>query len=488
MSNRPFRFAFHRGATAVLLLAAATAAQQTVPFTKAGDMLVADTSGDRIWRLRDMNLDGDYDDAGEVFPFFLSGTNGFALTNPAGMTVDQDGSVFVADTTADTILRLRDLDGNGDALGAAESSIFFSGAGNQSGVTMPTGMGIAIGLDGRVWVANSNTSTAGIDSVLQLQDLNWDGDAEDAGEAIVYASFAPAGALGDSIPSHVVVAPDGTIYFLDNGSTGVIARGIYRLHDDIVPNGHCNDPGEVSPFYLPAPQAATSFLWGLTVGRDGGFYVADSGTERILKVRDISGDFLIQNATAEEVLYFAVPASSLMWNTALDANGTLYVTEDQTPDRLYALTDLDQNGDCLGPNEKTDIYTDTLASVDIGAPRVIAFQRGPGLVLSPSPAPIGGLATLYMEGQAGTFMNVWLSAGTTSLSVPPYGTLGLAVFTPGTFLELIPPFVMNSTGTVAVTFGIPSDPGLASLSVWAQAIGGPPASPRLGNLLPVTFQ
>ena len=56
--------------------------------------LVTDTSGDTIWLLRDLDLDGTYNGAGEATPFYDDVTGAFPLTNNAGFIRDDSGTVW----------------------------------------------------------------------------------------------------------------------------------------------------------------------------------------------------------------------------------------------------------------------------------------------------------------------------------------------------------------------------------------------------------
>jgi hypothetical protein len=260
--------------------------------------------------------------------------------------------------------------------------VFFSAAGNGSSVTMPSPLGLTVSADGVVWVANSNNGGGGTDSVIRLADGNDpDLDAQSAGEAVEYATFAVGQAVGLSIPSNVVIGTDGAVYLLENGTA---AKGVYRLHDDVIVNGVCTDPGEVTAFYLPAAPAPTptAQYWGLAADRNGNFWVADTAFDRILRVADLDTSLFITNGLPEEDVYFTAAVPSNMWSVAIDSTGAVYVVEDAsstTPDRIVRLVDPDNNGTATGAGESSTVYDDSLASVNVGSVRSIAFLKAPFL-------------------------------------------------------------------------------------------------------------
>jgi hypothetical protein len=460
--------------------------QQAVPFGHTRDAIVIDNAANQLWRFMDLNLDGDWNDAGEIVPY-LTSTLALPLSNPTNVAVGPDGVVYVADSTTDQIIRIQDLDGDGLGTTPGEGTVFFSAAGNASGVTMPSALGLTVSADGAVWVANSNSST-GTDSVIRLADGNGNVDAQDAGEAVEYARFAVGQSTGVSIPSNVVVGADGAVYYLENGTAG---KGIYRLHDDLVPNGVCTDAGEVTAFYLPAPPAPTptAQYWGLAADKSGNLWIAETAFDRILRVADLDSDLVIANGSTEEAVFFAATAPSNMWTAAAGSDGALYVVEDAsstTPDRIYRLADLGSNGTATDPGESQIVYDDSIASVNLGSIRSIAFLEAPYLAVTPNPVPIGVGATFAARAGANEFMNVWVSLLPDFLPVPPFGDVGISI-APGVLVELIPAFTLNATGTLAFFFHVANDPILIGATFYLQAIGGPAGRLQLSNVAVVTF-
>ena len=151
-------------------------------------ILLGDQRADALFLLVDENRDGDALDPGERLVFFDE-TNASGLATPTNniFTVEQtsDKSVYVGDGSADAVFRLNDLNRDGDANDAGEALIWFD-ANNAEGLALVTPNGIAEGSDGAIYITNAGTRPSPTDAVYRTQDLNGDGDANDAGESSVW--------------------------------------------------------------------------------------------------------------------------------------------------------------------------------------------------------------------------------------------------------------------------------------------------------------
>jgi hypothetical protein len=254
---------------------------------------VCDSTNDSVWRLHDLDFNGDWEEAAEVREYYSDVVGTIPLTNPAACALLPDGVLLVADTTEDVIVALEDLDLDGDANDPGEHRIFFDGnaGGNASGVEMSSVADLFLAADGKLWVTTADNGAGGIDAVFWIEDLDQDGDANDANEAHVYYQLTTA-AVGDSNPSGVVQGPDGALYYTDNGSTGVVAKGLWRL-EDLDLSGTIDQPGEATLFFQPTAMAATPFYWDVTVSADGSFLMPDGGNELIWKARDVDRSGII---------------------------------------------------------------------------------------------------------------------------------------------------------------------------------------------------
>jgi len=239
---------------------------------------------------------------------------------------------------------------------------------NAGAMTTNSPNGIDIDSNGRIWIANAGSSI-GADQVQWVQDLNMDGDANDAGEQGIY--WDPGGTA--ELPQDVKVGADGNLYVLNIGSN--VPKGIYALIDNDM-NGTI-DFTEVFPFYIPTPQPNTPFYWAMDelVDPGGGpstWSMADTANECVWRAVDTDLSGSVNNLT-EETKHWVAVGSSLIWSLVIDDDGTTYCAESQTPDRLLRLNDLDSNGFIDNGSEYFEIYDETISPLAFGNPRAIAF-------------------------------------------------------------------------------------------------------------------
>lgn len=446
-------------AACTALLATASSAQvpKLSPFDRTLDVLVVDSAFDGVWRLMDLNQDGDFHDAGEIIEFYSDLIGLHPLTNPACIGIGADGTAYLADSTVDIVLAMRDMNGNGDANDPGEAWVFFD-VNNGSGITVASAQGITVDAAGVVWLANAGTTGGGNDAIVRLADGNGDNDANDPGEAIEYYLPAPgSGTVGDSIPTDIRVGNANDLYYTEAGTTGVIQKGVYRLHDDVTPNGHVNDPGEVDTYWVASNAASNPFYWGLELGSDGVMYVTDHGNERVYRLEDRNGNGTIDAGQPEEVVYYQNPGASTMWDVLLRDDGAILICEDQTPDRLVLHVDLDGSGVIDQPNETVNVYDSTVSSFAI-KPRGAVFMRGPSIHTSPNPVALGSAVQIQLGGQPGNLVGLFAAvfASPVPLPIPPFGYLELDPLTLSPLVQT----TLNGQGEAQLGANIPNDPFL----------------------------
>ena len=220
------------GAASVALRTRATPAQGG-----ASALLVVDRpSGgpQRLYALADRDLDGDFDDADETTLVYEAAA-GVLLQEPA---MNDRGEVFLPDSSGNQVLRLVDLNGDGDCMDAGESNVYYDDRGIL-GPVLTSAASVALGPDGALYVANNGTGAGGADAVIRMVDLNGDGDALDLDEASVFGATDYAGALWG-----LKVDPYGVVWHTVTGSVGNL---LIRL-EDLDGDGDADDAGESSSF------------------------------------------------------------------------------------------------------------------------------------------------------------------------------------------------------------------------------------------------
>ncbi len=234
---------------------------------------------DAIYFLADLNGDGDANDSGEIRPFYDDSAPGLDLSSPTGLAVRDDGALFVCDdgATVRAILRIVDLDGNGDALGPDELTVYFDQTASLSEpVTDPES--VAVAPDGTIVIGDSATGR-----VIRLNDLDGDGTALGVGEAtVVYDATGPI-VLNDI--DAIQVDGAGRIYAIDE-DTGTVLR-LTDLNGD----GDALDSGEVILFHdnLAPGSVVTDPNDAILIG-PGQLVVVDGAIDAIVLLSDLDGD------------------------------------------------------------------------------------------------------------------------------------------------------------------------------------------------------
>ncbi len=180
---------------------------------------------DRVFRLLDLNGDGDAQDENEITeyvgePFFGPGNGSFS---PQEIFFDENDVLYLRNSSANLhgVWRFEDLDANGRADDAGEATVYFSSA-NASGVVPSAGFGLEPDRAHPRSMYYLQTATGAVDQLYRLTDVNDDRDAQDAGEAVLVWSTNEAGFTNID----VVCLYNGDVLITDNSTKRVI-----RLHD-----------------------------------------------------------------------------------------------------------------------------------------------------------------------------------------------------------------------------------------------------------------
>ena len=471
------------------LCAASLGAQSFIP-PRTGTILLGDRSGDVIWAMNDFNFDADYHDPGECVVFY-GNVGGPAITNVQDIAVGPDGTAYVADAGSDTITKLVDLNLDGDAEDMLEATVFFDLT-NAGGIQAGSMTGITVENTSPpvVWVANSSNGAAPRDMLLRIEDLNGDGDGNDANEAVVFwekTVALPNTGYDLDIPASVHVLPNGDVLLLHGaGGAATAPKGIYLLRD-LNADGDANDAGEITPWYeLPAGSTPISFE--MTPSRNGDLYVVDRGAaDSIYALRDADGDGSITGS--EAVVYWSAPGASTIDNMceviAFDGTPVLLVAEDSGVDRLLGLVDLDGSGTIDLTTETVTLHdTGIPGVVDFGQPKAVEALAGPYLSGPTSVVP-GQTFTTTHEGVKAHSFFAGYSPVAPPVFAPPYGLYHLGTFPPPGYSVLLD--IVPADGTYEIGFTIPNLPGLSGFAFNSQSYEFDGFFGRLSNLHQITI-
>jgi hypothetical protein len=288
--------------------------------------VVSERLSGNVWRIEDDNGDGDALDIGERTLW----AGGF--TSAQGMTTD-GRAVYVAEEGlpdgSNQVVRLRDANGDGDALDIGERSVWLDGLDDPSDVSFESS---------GAWYL----SEVDEDQIWRLADTNQDGDVLDIGERSLFADEVSAPQF--SLPqSGSLIVPS------------FIADQIHRRRD-LNGDGDALDVGE----NMVIVTQSFGGLVGLLDDGAGGFFFSSMATNTVYRARDTNqdGDML----DVGEVLPYADPVYGLLNDPAglAFANAGDFLLADALNSQVKLVRDLNGDGDALDIGEVT-LFADVLA-------------------------------------------------------------------------------------------------------------------------------
>jgi uncharacterized repeat protein (TIGR02543 family) len=280
-----------------------------------GSIYVADQTNHRIRKVTPAGVVTTL--AGSGIQGFLDGTGTEAkFSHPQDVAVDVSGNIYVADFYT---YRIRKVTPEG---------VVTTLAGSTSGYADGTGTaakfdqlrGIAVGADGNIYVADSNNSRIRKVSpegvVTTLAGGSGFGYADGTGTAATFKN-----------PYGVAVGADGNIYVVDSDTHRVrkiTPEGVVTTIAGGGPSG--SDSGS----YADGTGTAARFSnpRGVAVGADGNIYVADANNHRIRKVTPAGVVTTIAGSTSGYADGTGTEAKfSWPYGVAVDADGNIYVAD-----------------------------------------------------------------------------------------------------------------------------------------------------------------
>lgn len=374
-----------------------------------GDSSIA--FSDKIYLLVDQNGDGDAADAGERIVFFDEtnaaglGGEGTPTGNILNLTQASDLAVYAGDGDTDAVYRLRDLNNDGDANDEGEATLWFSEADNAAGFTLPTPNGIAEGPDGAIYIVNAGVSSRPADAIYRTVDLNGDGDANDEGEATVWLDLTTL--VPTSSPYDLSFIGDRG-YLID--PSGGAEDSIYTFRDD--DGSGTIEADEFSVFATKTATGATIDFTAAADGESmivWEWLDRDTGTYSIYRFTDLNGSGDIDEA-GETVEIWNTDQLPGVFDTfagfsiAADGEGRIALTSNDSGafgDNVYILEDLNGDGDYFDVGETNVLASRAFDEDTLQRPRSVAFYEG-AVERSDTTVSAGNHFSLFLDTETNT--------------------------------------------------------------------------------------
>jgi len=305
----------------ILLFALCCAGMQADLYAQTPSAIFYSTD-DAIFRLIDLNRDGDFFDAFERTTYASS-----AVSNYGSITASSQDLFVITDTS---IQKLQDLNGDGDALDANESLLFADFSANDTNPVLSS-----------IRVINQNTlliTDAVNGTLIRLRDNNGDGDALDANEITLIADNLISPNAITQLNSHTLLVSQS-----DPASP-------VRVLEDRNQDGDYFDFAE-NISYVENQPAGLSIV---TVDNRKQRHLRP-GQSDVVTYHDANADG--DALDANETLTYANNLDQPARMARAAATDTLYVFLNNNPRELMTLRDLNGDGDAHDANEQIVVAT-----------------------------------------------------------------------------------------------------------------------------------
>jgi hypothetical protein len=306
-------------------------------------LLVCDSTSDRVLQLTDLDgsLAVEAGRAGEVSVFYDDSSPGPDLSIPCHMAPGPDGSVYLLDGgTLDTVLALKDQNGDWDATDPGEVSVYYDAS--AGGPALGTPNTLLQASDGSYLLSDDGSRTR---HIVWLKDTNGDGDALDQDESrVVYDGTALSTPVLLDIQA-LAQASDGAVYAADATLQAIM------LLRDLDGDGTFLGAEEGSLYYQGHDDLSPGDVQALLIV-EGVLYSCDKEAGKILRLQDanLDGD---ADDDGEACIFLdksaAVRIGSVM--DFLPFPGQGFIILENSKDAVLRVADLNSDGDALDEGE-----------------------------------------------------------------------------------------------------------------------------------------
>ncbi len=286
------------------------------------------------------------------------------------------------------VYRLRDLNADGDAMDAGEATVFWDALLPLPGSpNFDRPKAIWRGEDGALYLADNNTINFDADTpeaIWRLEDLNDDGDVSDADEVTLWLELSPIGVAFGFVSEDFQPMSGGRIFFC-NQTSSMNRTNLWIIEPDRSLTAFASNDELVGQSFKPTglalePGSGRPVLVGID-------FLDNS---RILALTDTNGNgFIDDNSEAPSIYRSDISTSGLTfdYNNSLDLDfapdGSLWLL-DLVSDRILRFQHVDFDGTYNGGGESRVIYSSAGAAAvglpTMDFPRTIAFAEAPSCV------------------------------------------------------------------------------------------------------------
>src|SRR6185369_17952062 len=265
------------------------------------------------------------------------------LSDPFGVAVAADGTIYVADAGESNRIRKLSLDGNVTTL-AGSSEGFADGAGAAASFNTPSAL--ALGPDGNLYVADTGNN--------RIRKITADGKVSTvAGNGTAGYVDGPAAQAQFNGPIGLSVSVRGDIYVADTYNDVIRVITTWGEVRTIAGGG--------MPGYADGEQKAAHFDTpsGIVVVEDSSLIVADTGNQRLRKL-SAEGNVTTLTISGEELsrpVGLAFSHDHFLYVTELDESRVVQVAPDGVA-RVIATQFNQPTGIAIGPriNKPTELF------------------------------------------------------------------------------------------------------------------------------------